>query len=492
MPSWEAGEGTAAAGSVPAGRATHEAPEQTTQLATEDLRVTLTRLASLSRAVDDAERINQIEALERIKSACAAAQARVTDDLRASRAAAEEAAGVPPEERGRGLGSEIALARRESPHKGSRLLGLARALAEEMPHTLAALTRGDINEWRATILVRETAALEQDARREVDARLATRMPGLGDRALAAAAKGIACELDPNGIARRAARAETERRVTLRPAPDAMSYLTALVPVTSGVAMYAALTKHADAVVADGDDPLERSRGQIMADTLVERVTGRVRAGEVPIHVGLVMSDATLCGGGSEPAWITGFGPVPAPVARRMLRVDQRPYTDGQAPETEPDYARRAGVWIRRLYTSPGTGELVAMDSQSRYFESNLRAFILGRDDTCRTPWCDAPIRHADHVMPYADGGPTSAGNGQGLCVRCNQAKEAPGWRTAPVPAIGHPRGAVRIITPTGHRHIHSPPPVLPGTGPDTRQSVDDATLEQSALERHLERLLRAA
>ena len=52
---------------------------------------------------------------------------------------------------------EIALARRESPLHGSRLLGLARALVNEMPHTMAAMTRGELNEWRATLMVRETA-----------------------------------------------------------------------------------------------------------------------------------------------------------------------------------------------------------------------------------------------------------------------------------------------------------------------------------------------
>ena len=67
---------------------------------------------------------------------------------------------------------------------------------------------------------------------------------------------------------RAARAETERCVTVRPAPDCMTYVTALLPMTQGVGVYAALKRAADTCF-DG-----RSRGQVMADTLVERVTGR--------------------------------------------------------------------------------------------------------------------------------------------------------------------------------------------------------------------------
>ena len=64
------------------------------------------------------------------------------------------------------------------------------------------------------------------------------------------------------------------------------------------------------------------------------------------------------------------------------------------------------VWLRRLYASPTTGELVAMDSRARLFPAGLARFIRLRDQVCRTPWCDAPIRHIDHVVPHVAGGPT--------------------------------------------------------------------------------------
>jgi hypothetical protein len=87
---------------------------------------------------------------------------------------------------------------------------------------------------------------------------------------------------------------------------------------------------------------------------------------------------------------------------------------------------QATAWVRRLYTSPLTGQLVAMDSRRRCFDGQLRRFILTADRTCRTPWCDAPIRHIDHAERAADGGETSAGNAAGLCEACNYAREAPG------------------------------------------------------------------
>jgi len=100
-----------------------------------------------------------------------------------------------------------------------------------------------------------------------------------------------------------------------------------------------------------------------------------------------------------------------------------------------------------------------MDSRARLFPTGLRRFIQARDDTCRTPYCDAPIRHQDHVIPWRDGGSTSLNNGEGLCEACNQSKEAPGWGAEPRPG---PRHTVQVHTPTGHSYQSTAPP-LPGT-----------------------------
>jgi hypothetical protein len=197
-------------------------------------------------------------------------------------------------------------------------------------------------------------------------------------------------------------------VSILPAPDTMSYLTGFLPVAQGVACQAALTKHADSLRAQGDT---RGRGQIMADTMVERLTGQTAAEAVAAEVQLLMTDSTLVGGADEPAGVDGYGPIPAALARQVVRDADR-------------------VWLRRLSTRPTDRSLVAMDSRSRVFDGELRRFLVARDEFCRTPWCDAPVRHVDHVVRAADGGATSADNGQGLCETCNYAKEAPGWRAS--------------------------------------------------------------
>jgi hypothetical protein len=107
---------------------------------------------------------------------------------------------------------------------------------------------------------------------------------------------------------------------------------------------------------------------------------------------------------------------------------------------------------------------VGMESTRRTFDGNLRRLLLLRDQTCRTPWCGAPIRHADHVTDVADGGPTSLGNGQGLCERCNQTKTLPGWSAEVLDATPGEH-TVRTTTPTGHHYDSTAPPVLPGLRP---------------------------
>ena len=50
----------------------------------------------------------------------------------------------------------------------------------------------------------------------------------------------------------------------------------------------------------------RSRGQVMADTLVERITGRPAEAATPIAVELVVPDETLFGGAFDPGLLERF------------------------------------------------------------------------------------------------------------------------------------------------------------------------------------------
>ncbi len=399
-------------------------------------------LSAVDPQADEAGLIEAIAELERVKSAAAAGQARAAAALDELRRANEAAAGVPGRQRGRGVASEVALARRDSPARGGRHLGFAKALVHEMPHTLAALERGALSEWRATLIVRESACLDVEDRQALDAELCadiSKLDGMGDARITAAAKEIAYRLDAQAVVDRAAKATEERTVTIRPAPDTMTYVTALLPVAQGVGVYAGLRRAADTTFDD------RSRGQVMADTLVERVTGRPAEAAEPVAVNLVISDETLLGKDNSPAVIEGYGPIPAAVARGLVHGA---VTDERSKAT-----------LRRLYRRPRTGNLVAMESRSRCFPNGLAEFIGLRDQTCRTPYCDAPIRHRDHAQPHNRGGPTSAQNGLGMCEQCNYVKESFGWSV--IAADENGTHTAQFVTPTGARYKSIAPP-LPG------------------------------
>jgi hypothetical protein len=186
----------------------------------------------------------------------------------------------------------------------------------------------------------------------------------------------------------------------------------------------------------------------MYDVLFARVTGLdLVTDPLPITLELVMDEAALLRGGNTSArvWCDGIdgGPLPARQARDLVL----------------DAAERDQTWVRRLYTAPDTspaaGDLVAMDAKSRLFPPALARYLRRRDQVCATPWCQAPIRHIDHVVPWARGGRTSVANGQGLCRSCNYTKDLPGFTTT-----SDDRGRTVLTVRTGHRYQREPPPVL--------------------------------
>ena len=100
----------------------------------EELRAFTARLQCAEAGGDAGLGIDLLDAIEALKSVGCAVQAVITDDVATCIRADRKAAGLPRAEWDRGIDSQIALARRESPNRGGRHLGFARALVHEMPH----------------------------------------------------------------------------------------------------------------------------------------------------------------------------------------------------------------------------------------------------------------------------------------------------------------------------------------------------------------------
>jgi hypothetical protein len=342
-------------------------------------------VASGTGRIDDAARVDRISMLERIKAEVAAAQAAEIVQFARGQVAAQREAGVNCRRLGQGIAEQVGLATHTGGWQGARRLTLARDLITELPATFDLLTRGEISEYVAQLVATETSHLDTDTRRGVDQQLAAAgLEGLAPKAAAGLARRLASAADPAGAVKRARNARADRRVSLRPAPDTMAWFTALLPVEDGVRCLAALTRHTDTVNAAGD---ARSRSQIMADSLTERLTGQAPAQGAPVELNLTVPVEHLLDPHDQtPAEVPGWGPIPAGVVDDLLR--------------------RAGDQVkwRRLFTAPtglGNGRMIlAGDPTARRFTGWLTKLLKLRDGgSCREPFCAAPIRHYDHITP---------------------------------------------------------------------------------------------
>ncbi len=342
------------------------------------------------------------------------------------------------------VGAEVALATLASPFAGEQRVLLSRRLRDDLPETLDALRRGELTEDRAFAIAREVAHLDPEQRRSVDDDLATRIAGLGDVRLRQAVRRSCLTIAAEAETHRYRRARADRRVTTRRLDDGTGQLVATLPLEILALVRVALDAEAATARAEGDP---RTGGQVRADTLAARITGIDPATEVaPVRVNLVIGVESLLGDGVEPGLVPGEGFLPAALCTGLVRRA----------------SNAAKASLRRLFTTPDERALVGMESVSRRFDGLLAEFLDLRDGgICRTPGCNAVIRHHDHVVRAADGGRTQVTNGEGLCERCNYLKETPGWSSWVPDTPPDARHEVHGVT--AHlRIIRSTSPPFPG------------------------------
>ena len=383
-----------------------------------------------SESLSRAELVDGIAELEAAKNALDAAQAEWTLAFARAEAAHQIDRGpTEPEKIERSIAAQVGMACRVSPTQGRARVRVARDLHDGLDRLRGLFHAGEISNHKVSTIVGETAHLDRAERSEVDRMLtADCLIGLGVGRLRDLARTLAAQVAPGKFRARCAAARTARRVTLRPAADGMTDLTAHLPAEQGAACYAALQKAFNEVSVN-PAPLTRSRGQVMADTLVERVTGQATAEAVSVEVQVVVPiEALLDPHSPLSAEIPGQGSVPTDLLT-----------------TAADRA----TW-RRLLTRDGI--VVGGDSRSRKFTGLLAELIRARDRyRCAEPYCDASIRETDHIVRAADGGPTTFDLGRGTCQFHNQLRELPGWDVERVPE------GILTTTPTGHTYLYRIP-----------------------------------
>jgi hypothetical protein len=159
------------------------------------------------------------------------------------------------------------------------------------------------------------------------------------------------------------------------------------------------------------------------------------------HIEVLIPVTTLLDMNDDPCELTGYGPIPASMARRIA-------TDG--------------TW-RRLLTDPTDGTVLEASTTRHDPGALVTETLLARHPTCAWPGCNRTSRDCDrdHATPFAKSGRTSLTGLVPYCEYHHVIKDTPEWGWT---VTTHDDGSVTLITPTGHRHTTVPPargPVTP-------------------------------
>nr|WP_255375677.1 HNH endonuclease signature motif containing protein [Saccharomonospora sp. CUA-673] len=322
-------------------------------------------------------------------------------------------------------------------------VALASTLTSDHPGMLGAMSRGEVDSYGASRVVAVTSGMSSADARAVDAQLAEKLSSspastfMPDN-LAAHARRIANSVDPEGQAARARTARQGRKVEIIHGENAMSRLTAHVPVEVASAAYARVDGMAQALRRAGSS---RSMDQLRADVTTDLLLGRdpgVTAPETAATVSLHMPASTALGITDDGCTLDGYGTIPAPIAREIM--------------TNP-----ASTW-RKVLCDPTTGTPTSLGRTRRKPSTTIRDLVRIRDRECVVPWCHRPATHTDfdHEQPWTDGGPTSATNGTSRCRHHHRLKHHPRWTHSHNPT----HSTTTVTTPHGTTYTAPVPPVL--------------------------------
>jgi len=396
-------------------------------------------LAGLEPAdVSDAALVEAIAAWDRVMSLAAARQGDLIAELTRRRTATRTEEFV---------GDEVAAR-----------LGTTRAVAEAkvelavcldlMPEVRVALASGDIDVRKATALTNDLAHLPVETARAVQVQVLPDAPDLTVPQIRARLRTIELTLDPAAGEARHVRARADRHVRLTPAPDAMAWLTALLPADDATAAFAAID--AIAASADPDDPrpIDARRADALTDICAQILnTGVGPAGPLVSshrrrpHLQVTVAATTLLGLDEKPGELAGFGPIPATMVRAIA----------------------ADATWRRIFTDPETGEFAGIGSRTYRPGADLTRTVIARDVTCTFPGCRIAAWRCDldHIEPFGESTPgedqTTRENLHALCRHHHRLKTHTGWTIT----RDTPTGATDWTAPTGHRYRRPSVPAEP-------------------------------
>jgi hypothetical protein len=366
---------------------------------------------------------------------------------------------------------DIATALRLSPNTAQLRIDVARTLVNHLPNTCSALAMGEISAAHATVIAKESAAAIRDRLSEfaiyqVEEKALSYAEFHTPGQVANKVRTTIAQLAPAEFEEVVDRARESRRVSCYNDADGMATVVAILPApdaqiimksiesyilkrneedsrqqfdakvgskqysdtndgsasnislrseTSSWSLLSADNKRADALTA------------ILSSALSEN-SDSVKTHRRAVSVNVTIDLPTLLGLAENPGQLSGYGAIPASVARELASD---------------------ATW-KRFVTDPITGNLLDFGREKYEPPQALVDFLLARDRTCRFPGCRQPASRSDidHAHSWESGGDTSIENLGLLCRRHHRLKTHGRWSL-----ISNQDGSCEWTSPAGKKYF---------------------------------------
>jgi hypothetical protein len=336
---------------------------------------------------------------------------------------------------------EVGAALRISQGAAETKLTYARAMRERLPKVGELFRAGDID-YRAfqTIVFHTDLITDAQVLAAVDAELRVKVPlwpSLSKGRLGAKVAQVVARVDADAVRRRKER-QADRQVSIWEGHDGVSHIEGSLLTPDAQALQQRLAALA-ATVCEHDP---RSGDQRRADALGALAGGADRLA--------CQCGRTDCAAGKRPA----ASPVVIHVIAEQATIEGTGTAAGSLVGADGLFTPEL---IQQLAASAKLVPLIHPGDaapESGYVPSAALAdFVRCRDLTCRWPGCGEPAINCDidHSIPYAQGGPTHAGNLNCKCRTHHLAKTFLDWREQQLAD-----GTLIFTSPTGHTYVTTP------------------------------------
>lgn len=315
---------------------------------------------------------------------------------------------------------DVATALRLSPTSAQSRIDVARVLVGHLPNTISALSTGEISVAHATVIARETATairngLSEESIFRVEQTALAHAEFHTPGQVASKVKTTIAKLAPEEFEEIVDRARDSRRVSCYPEADGMATVIAILPAEDAQTVM----KSIEAFILkrnseDTPDWSILSADMKRADALtyiasqaLSSLADEVQPHRRPITISVAIDLPTLLGLAENPGQLSGYGAIPASVAR-LLAAD--------------------GNW-QRFVSDPTTGNLLDFGREKYTPPQELVDYLLARDRVCRFPGCRRTGQSSDidHAQSWETGGETNPANLGLLCRRHHRMKTHGGW-----------------------------------------------------------------